>query len=292
MQWIAKCTCTLNICILVQFVQLFLKATIVFLKKNHLKRLHIQHKLKNLKRKAEELTFSEGCAEVLLSKRIKSGLLAEGLNTAPTNITLKNDKNEYSFFNLLNKAHSVTLKPSELYLSKFPLFEKKLGAYNSITEDIETRLNSDSSDIGLAANLFVGCLICVENLVVCCVTIEVYNREFSNDVHAECFKISYPELIDRGDRYYEGIKTLVTKEKNGKQTMKKLIIGTTQFNLLVTRTVLLSDTCDQFVFVGPSCHQTLHYTNLQYAQILFRETHFDSYMQNKALKHHRHIHCR
>ncbi|KAG1152788.1 hypothetical protein G6F37_001570 [Rhizopus arrhizus] len=108
---------------------------------------------------------------------------------------------------------SITLKPSELYLCKFPLFEKKLGAYAAITEDIETRLNSDSSDTGLAANLFVGCLICVENLIVCCVTIEVYNREFSNDVHAERFKISYPELIDRDDRYYEGIKTLVIEEK-------------------------------------------------------------------------------
>lgn len=237
---------------------------------------------------------------------------------------MKNDKNEYSFFNLLNKASmdalgrlgllnksftctikahteesledkttpSITLKPSELYLCKFPLFEKKLGAYAAITKDIETRLNSDSSDISLAANLFVGCLICVENLVVCCVTIEVYNREFSNDVHAERFKISYPELIDRGDRYYEGIKTLVIEEKNGKQTMRKLIIGTTQFNLLVTCTVLLSDTSDQFVSVGPSCHQTLHYTNLQCAQILLRETHIDSYMQNQALKHHRHTHCR
>lgn len=262
----------------------------------HFKRVHTQHELKNIKRKAEEFTFSEGCAEVLLSKRIKSRFLAEGLDTVPSKITLKNDNNEFNFFSLLNKtsmgvlgnlglvnksisctikAHTeenleneatppIPFNPSELNLSKLPLFEKKLGAYYvAITEDIETRINSDLSDFNLAANLFDGCLLYVENLIVCCATIEVYGREFSNDVHAERFKVSYPELIDHGDRYYNGIKTLVIEEKNGKQTMKKLIIGTTQFNLLVTCTILLSDPCDQFVSVGPLCHQSLHYSNLQ-----------------------------
>lgn len=186
----------------------------------------------------------------------------------------------------------IPFNPSELNLSKFPLFEKKLGAHVAITEDIETRISSDLSDLNLAANLFDGCLLYVENLIVCCATIEVYGSEFSNDVHAERFKISYPELIDRGDRYYNGIKTLVIEEKNGKQTMKKLIIGTTQFNLLVTCTVLLSDPCDQFVSVGPSCHQSLHHSNLKYAQILLRKTQIDNYIQNRAIKNQRHTHCR
>lgn len=117
-------------------------------------------------------------------------------------------------------------------LDEFPLFEKKLGTYVAITEDIKTKINSDLYDLHLAANLFKGCLLYAENSIVCCATVEVYGREFSNDVHAERFKVSYPESIDRVDRYYNGIKTLLIEEKNGKQTMKKLIIGTTQFNLL------------------------------------------------------------
>lgn len=70
----------------------------------HFERVHTQHELKNTKRKAEEFTFSEGCAEVLFSKRIKSGLLVDGLDTVPSKITLKNDINEFNFFILINKT--------------------------------------------------------------------------------------------------------------------------------------------------------------------------------------------
>ncbi|KAI9356117.1 hypothetical protein BD770DRAFT_110369 [Pilaira anomala] len=76
----------------------------------HFKRVHTQYELKNTKRRAEEFTFSEECAEVLLSKRIKSGLLADGLDTVHSKITLKNDNNEFNFFSLLNKTSMGVLR--------------------------------------------------------------------------------------------------------------------------------------------------------------------------------------
>ncbi|CAO3615785.1 unnamed protein product [Mucor hiemalis] len=57
----------------------------------------------------------------------------------------------------------------------------------------------------------------------------------------------------------------------GKQQMKKLIIGATTFNILVTCTIPLSPGDVDFVSCGLTCHNVLHNIDLSYAHILLQK---------------------
>ncbi len=71
-------------------------------------------------------------------------------------------------------------------------------------------------------------------------TAEVYLRDISFDPDAESSYVSFPQTIDRSDRYYKSIKTITTSQSEGDQPVNKLIIGTTSLNTLITSTFILT----------------------------------------------------
>ncbi|ORE08149.1 hypothetical protein BCV72DRAFT_225622 [Rhizopus microsporus var. microsporus] len=104
------------------------------------------------------------------------------------------------------------------------------------------------------------------------ITVEVYVRDVALDVHIENSSESFPEMLNRDSRYSGLIKVTIKEEKQDKQLMKKLIINATKFNILATCSLLLSSVNDRFVTTGSFCHESVHYLNPRFTQILFRES--------------------
>lgn len=76
-----------------------------------------------------------------------------------------------------------------------------------------------------------------ENITLCILTVEIYGRNFCVDAHAENAPINFPEPLEVDDRYYQFLKITLSTMSQGKQRMKKLIIGATTVNILVTCTI-------------------------------------------------------
>lgn len=90
-------------------------------------------------------------------------------------------------------------------------------------------------------------------------------------------------MLDRDNHYYGLIKVIIKEEKRDKQMMKKLIIGTIKFNILVTCSLLLSPANGRFVTTRLSCHESVHYLNPHFTQILFRESPIKSFYDKQTV---------
>lgn len=146
-----------------------------------------------------------------------------------------------------------------------------MGPYCPITKEIEHDLNEDCN-LMKVSNLFTGSLLYMEQTAMSAIAVEVYARDFTLDVHAENSSKSFPEILDRNSRYYELIKVVIMEENQGKQLIKKPIIGIPKFNILITCSLLLSPANNHFETAGPSCHESLHYLDPRFTQILLRES--------------------
>ncbi|CEG77981.1 hypothetical protein RMATCC62417_12650 [Rhizopus microsporus] len=269
----------------------------------HFKKSHPQYELRNYKRKADEdFTFEEGSHAAIGNKKIKADFLVDALHLVPAKLEITHDTITYNFFDLASKSTMVALKGlgllnekitcsitghtdkkmvtipamsavdiSQLAFPSFPDFYTKMGEYVHISDALQKQLNSDSCEMAKVSQLFVGSLIVVENITLFVLTVEIYARDFFVDAHAENHSISFPEQIDIGGRYYNSIKIALSTVGQGKQLMKKLVIGSTTFNILVTSSMLLSPREVGFVTCGPTCHKTLHHLDLNYTQILLRQ---------------------
>lgn len=242
---------------------------------------------------------------------MKADSMADALHLSPFRITTNDENIEYSFYTLVNKSTMQTLsqlgvldKPflsqikthaeeptkenvpeiaaDKLNLENFPSFESIMGPYCPITKEIEHDLNEDCNLMKIA-NLFTKSLLCMEQMAMEAITVEVYDRDFTLDVHAENPSKGFPEMLDRNSRYYELIKVIIKEEKQGKQLIKKPIIGTTKFNILITCSLLLSPVNSHFVTTGPSCHELLHYLNPSFTQILFRESSIKAFYEEQTV---------
>lgn len=100
----------------------------------------------------------------------------------------------------------------------------------------------------------------------------IYGQDPVVDIHAETCYCSYPEKLDRSTRYNKLIKITVKKEKLGKQSIHKLVIGTTHFNILATCSMVFSPTHARCVTVGPSGHSLVRHLDYSFAQILLQNT--------------------
>lgn len=145
-----------------------------------------------------------------------------------------------------------------------------MGPYCPITKEIEHDLNEDCN-LMKVSNLFTASLLYMEQTAMSAITVEVYDRDSTLDVHAENSSKSFPEILDRNSRYYELTKVIIEKNQS-KQLIKKLIIGTTKFNILITCSLLLSPANNHFVTAGPSCHESVHYLDPRFTKILLRES--------------------
>lgn len=110
-------------------------------------------------------------------------------------------------------------------------------------------MNSDSCDLAKIAQLFVGSLFVVENVVLFVLTVEIYAHDFFVDAH-----ISPSAFFDSNDRFYNSLKVVLSPVSQGKQVMKKLVIGSTVFNL----SMILSPRDVDFASCCPTCHKSLH----------------------------------
>lgn len=182
---------------------------------------------------------------MVYAKKMKVNLLAEGLNLTPIKNTVRDYPNEFHYFTFANKETVDSLKQVQMHeekrrsleerdldFSNFPLLKTRMGDYCAVSEELETALNSESISLKNAADLFVESLLCVNTTMIFLTTVEVYDRRFSQDIHAETGDNSFPEANEE-PREYKSVKVMLKKETQGKQVLKKLIIGTRIFNILV-----------------------------------------------------------
>ncbi|KAI8880604.1 hypothetical protein K501DRAFT_301944 [Backusella circina FSU 941] len=151
--------------------------------------------------------------------------------------------------------------------------------YKEIDDDIQAKFNDNRSDYRAIGGISTGALLLIENKVLMLLSVEVYSRNTLLDIHSENSNDSYPEPLEKTARTYNHVKITKLEVSEGGQSVKKIVIGTKTFNILLTSTFLLTPRADKVTTVGPSMNEALHSCNFNNARILLKEEKIHSFME-------------
>jgi hypothetical protein len=136
--------------------------------------------------------------------------------------------------------------------SSYPKLLEKLGPYQEVDHNFIEDING--ARMGDGVKLLCGGILSSSQFTLVILAAETYCRDGAKDSHAEKSNESYPELLQKQDRFYEKINVCISKEGDGRNTIKKLLFGFGTFKLLITGSLLLHPADQAELQFGPSVH--------------------------------------
>ncbi|CAO3652689.1 unnamed protein product [Mucor hiemalis] len=161
-----------------------------------------------------------------------------------------------------------------------------IGPFAELNKDLEEALNSNFSHkkhlVPLIPDLFVGGLIQAKSFVLMITSCELYARDANIDEHLESNRGTFPYIFEAESRRYNGVIIKVTQQSDGGAIINNPQFGTTQFNLLVTGSLVLFPHISNTTSIWPSCNSFLVNEKLNECALLFPEKNTQKFMTQFA----------
>lgn len=145
---------------------------------------------------------------------------------------------------------------SKIQSSRFPKVLSLLGPYIELDKDVDDVMNSDMSCkknfFPIIPDLFVGSILQGNDFALLIMTIKVYARDANVDKHLESNRSTFPSELESDRRRYNGFISQAVRQSDGGGIISKLQFGTTQFNLLVTGSLVVFPHASNSTSVGPT----------------------------------------
>lgn len=159
--------------------------------------------------------------------------------------------------------------------SAYPLLLKEAGPFIEMTETLAQQLNTDfrlkPALLPSIASLFASAIIHSPHTVIKFLTVEVYSRHASLDIHCESSSLASTLPQDRSS-YYPDIFCGTSIDADGKGLKRKLIVSSTTMNVLST----CSTTTNMMpeISIGPN---TVCEVDSQHTRIYFQASAIDKF---------------
>jgi hypothetical protein len=163
---------------------------------------------------------------------------------------------------------AIKLLKQAVHKSTVPKLLEKNGDYTEPSKDLLDFLNfefgANPSLLNAVAKLHTGSFI-VDKEVVFVIVAETYSRSKATDIHGESDQKSVPTV---SDSRYGSLCAGVYNESDGGSLKRKLKIGSTTMNILVTMSVRVS--AEASVDIGPETTMTSYLVRSKAARIFYR----------------------
>ncbi|KAI9272184.1 hypothetical protein EDC94DRAFT_580640 [Helicostylum pulchrum] len=192
-----------------------------------------------------------------------------------TNTTTTTAVNSYTNNNL-------AVLGSKIQSSRFPKVLSLLGPYIELDKDVDDAMNSDVSCkknlFPIIPDLFVGSILQGNDFALLITTIEVYARDANVDEHLESNGSTFPSELGSNRRRYNGFISQVVRQSDGGGIISKLQFGTTQFNLLVTGSLVVFPHVSNSTSVGPTCNTFIAGIDVTNCLLFFPKKNVEKFM--------------
>lgn len=128
-------------------------------------------------------------------------------------------------------------------------------------------------------DLFIGCIVQSKKFSLMIASCEVYARDANIDKHLDCYESNFPYVVNAKTRKYKRVMVNILNRSDRGAIINKLQIGTTQFDLLITGSLLLQPLHSNAVSVGPRCNSYIVNKNLSMSSLLLIEKRAELYLK-------------